>query len=199
MKKPQKDTVSLFLNKIAKTSGVKISKEDVLSLIEKIAHTHMGKTFAYMTQDDIAAQARLICIQQLKYYEPEKGSGWDDINSLERWLNRVVKNRLKNFYRDHCGSLNEEHKKARMSLSAKARNKKDDSKNYEQAQTQKEETENSVIFSELKDFVEERLSVEGLEIYRACLSEEPVKSYYKNKLRSEIQEMMQEWQNGQKN
>lgn len=198
MKRPQKDAVAIFLKKIAKTSGAKISRDEVLSLVEKIAQTHMGKTFAYMTVEDIASQARLICMQQLKFYEPEKGIGWDDINSLERWLNRVVKNRLKNFYRDHCGSLNEQHKKARVSLSAKARNSKDDAVLYEPA-TGKNETENSVVFGELKDFVEARLSEEGLEIYRACLSEEPVNSYYKNKLRLEITQIMGEWRDGKTN
>lgn len=198
MKRPQKDAVAIFLKKISKTSGAKISRDEVLSLVEKIAQTHMGKTFAYMTVEDIASQARLICMQQLKFYEPEKGIGWDDINSLERWLNRVVKNRLKNFYRDHCGSLNEQHKKARVSLSAKARNSKDDSVAYEPA-TCKNETENSVVFEELKDFVEARLSEEGLEIYRACLSEEPVNSYYKNKLRLEITQIMGEWRDGKTN
>jgi hypothetical protein len=198
VKRPQKDAVAIFLKKISKTSGAKISRDEVLSLVEKIAQTHMGKTFAYMTVEDIASQARLICMQQLKFYEPEKGIGWDDINSLERWLNRVVKNRLKNFYRDHCGSLNEQHKKARVSLSAKARNSKDDSVPYEPA-TCKNETENSVVFGELKDFVEARLSEEGLEIYRACLSEEPVNSYYKNKLRLEITQIMGEWRDGKTN
>lgn len=198
MKRPQKDAVAIFLKKISKTSGAKISRDEVLSLVEKIAQTHMGKTFAYMTVEDIASQARLICMQQLKFYEPEKGIGWDDINSLERWLNRVVKNRLKNFYRDHCGSLNEQHKKARVSLSAKARNSKDDTVLYEPA-TGKNETENSVVFGELKDFVEARLSEEGLEIYRACLSEEPVNSYYKNKLRLEITQIMGEWRDGKTN
>lgn len=198
MKRPQKDAVAIFLKKISKTSGAKISRDEVLSLVEKIAQTHMGKTFAYMTVEDIASQARLICMQQLKFYEPEKGIGWDDINSLERWLNRVVKNRLKNFYRDHCGSLNEQHKKARVSLSAKARNSKDDAVLYEPA-TGKNETENSVVFGELKDFVEARLSEEGLEIYRACLSEEPVNSYYKNKLRLEITQIMGEWRDGKTN
>lgn len=158
----------------------------------------MTKTFAYMTVEDIASQTRLICMQQLKFYEPEKGAGWDDINSLERWLNRVVKNRLKNFYRDHCGSLNEQHKKARVSLSAKARNTKEDAVAYEPA-TNKNETENSVVFAELKDFMESRLSKEGREIYRACLSEEPVNSYYKNKLRIEISQIMQEWTDGKAN
>jgi hypothetical protein len=198
VKRPQKDAVAIFLKKISKTSGAKISRDEVLSLVEKIAQTHMGKTFAYMTVEDIASQARLICMQQLKFYEPEKGIGWDDINSLERWLNRVVKNRLKNFYRDHCGSLNEQHKKARVSLSAKARNSKDDAVLYEPA-TGKNETENSVVFGELKDFVEARLSEEGLEIYRACLSEEPVNSYYKNKLRLEITQIMGEWRDGKTN
>jgi hypothetical protein len=198
VKRPQKDAVAIFLKKISKTSGAKISRDEVLSLVEKIAQTHMGKTFAYMTVEDIASQARLICMQQLKFYEPEKGIGWDDINSLERWLNRVVKNRLKNFYRDHCGSLNEQHKKARVSLSAKARNSKDDTVLYEPA-TGKNETENSVVFGELKDFVEARLSEEGLEIYRACLSEEPVNSYYKNKLRLEITQIMGEWRDGKTN
>ena len=198
MKRPQKDTVAIFLKKFSKTSEYKISREEVLSLVEKIAQTHMTKTFAYMTVEDIASQTRLICMQQLKFYEPEKGAGWDDINSLERWLNRVVKNRLKNFYRDHCGSLNEQHKKARVSLSAKARNTKEDAIAYEPA-TGKNETENSVVFAELKDFMESRLSEEGLEIYRACLSEEPVNSYYKNKLRIEISQIMQEWTHGKAN
>lgn len=198
MKRPQKDTISVFLKKISVIGDKKITHQEVINLIEKIAETHMNKTFAYMTSEDIASQTRLICIQQLKFYEPKKAAGWDDINSLERWLNRVVKNRLKNYYRDHCGSLNETHKKARRYLSATAKNKNEDIGDSFQPATSKHETEDSVIFNEFRDFVEARLTEESLEIYRACMSEEPVNSYYKNKLKIEISEIMKEWNNGKK-
>jgi len=199
VKRPQKDTIFAFLKKISVTSDKKVTHQEVVDLIEKIAKTHMNKTFAYMTSDDIASQTRLICIQQLKFYEPERAAGWDDINSLERWLNRVVKNRLKNFYRDHCGSLNEKHQKARRSLSAKAKNRNEDMGDSFHPSTSKNETEDSVIFNELRDFVEARLTEESLEIYRACMSEEPVNSYYKNKLKVEISEILKGWNNGEKN
>lgn len=193
-----KDPIKSFIKKINKNNKKKISYEEVIDIIEAIAKTHRSKKFGFMTEEDIESQVRLICVQQIKFFDITKESDITHQKSLERWLNKIVKNRLKNFYRDHCGSLNEQHKKARVSLSAKARNTKDDAVSYEPS-TGKNETENSVVFGELKDFVESRLSEEGLEIYRACLSEEPVNSYYKNKLRVEISQIMEEWKHGKAN
>ena len=113
-KKNKKDrTLSEVIDYINTFSDMGITESDLLEVIQKIASIHRKKTFAYFTEEDIESQVVLICLEQIKYYEPLKGAGTSTMNSIERWLNRVTKNRLSNYYRDNYSSVNEKHKKTR--------------------------------------------------------------------------------------
>ena len=90
-----KDPIKSFIKKINKNNKKKISYEEVIDIIESIAKTHRAKKFGFMTEEDIESQVRLICIQQIKFFDITKESDITHQKSLERWLNKIVKNRLK--------------------------------------------------------------------------------------------------------
>ena len=92
-----KDPIKSFIKKINKNNKKKISYEEVIDIIESIAKTHRAKKFGFMTEEDIESQVRLICIQQIKFFDITKESDITHQKSLERWLNKIVKNRLGSF------------------------------------------------------------------------------------------------------
>ena len=175
-------------------SSDKITINEMIEVIGKIQRMHRNKSFSYFSEEDIESQVALICIQQIKYYEPSKAAGSNTINSIERWLNRVVKNRLSNYYRDNYSSVNENHKKTRANL-----NNCIDISSIESILKQNSSSSNEdqpisdIVFNEFKDFVESKLSKDVLDIYYACLDDENVSSYYKTKLSKELDVVFNEW------
>lgn len=200
-KNKQDRTLSEVIDYINTFSEIKITEEDVLGVIQKIAGIHRKKTFAYFTEEDIESQVVLICLEQIKYYEPLKGAGHTTLNSIERWLNRVTKNRLSNYYRDNYSSVNEKHKKTRASLNNCLDLDVINTMRDSSAHSFEEDPSYSLRLGEFKEFVEKNLSPEILEIYHACLDEENVSSYYKSKLTSEMAEVLDKWKkiNGEEN
>jgi hypothetical protein len=187
------DPIKSFLKKINKKEKEKLSYDDVVNVIEMIAKMHRGKKFGFMTEEDIESQVRLICIQQLKFFDPKKEADVTHNKSLERWLNKIVKNRLKNFYRDHCLSVNEKHSSARQSLSRSACSPDEQNHLINQNSIQKSNIQDELEHAELQEFIEARLDESHMEIYTACLNDEAVTPYYKNKLMAKIEEILKEW------
>lgn len=187
------DPIKTFLKKINKKGKEKISYDEVINIIEMIARTHRAKKFGFMTEDDIESQVRLICIQQLKFFDLSKEADVTHHKSLERWLNKIVKNRLKNFYRDHCLSVNEKHSSARQSLSRSASSLPDKNQSFDSNSVQKSTVYEDVEYEELKIFIIKNLDESYVEIYNACINDEAVTPYYKNKLLIKISEIMKEW------
>ena len=187
------DPIKTFLKKINKKGKEKISYDEVINIIEMIARTHRAKKFGFMTEDDIESQVRLICIQQLKFFDLSKEADATHHKSLERWLNKIVKNRLKNFYRDHCLSVNEKHSSARQSLSRSASSLPDKNQSFDSNSVQKSTVYEDVEYEELKIFIIKNLDESYVEIYNACINDEAVTPYYKNKLLIKISEIMKEW------
>jgi hypothetical protein len=188
-----KDPVKTFIKNINKNNKNKISYEEVLSIIENIAKTHRGKKFGFMTEEDIESQVRLICIQQIKFFDITKESDITHQKSLERWLNKIVKNRLKNFYRDHCLSVNKKHATARQNLSKSASSDIEKTESLNKNAITKSNIIEDLEFQELRDFIIKNLDSQMLEIYEACISDEAVTPYYKNKLIAKVNELMIEW------
>ena len=197
MKKDEdKDLIDNLVKKINSFSADSVSKEDIIDLIDKISSMHRNKKFGYFSEEDIQSQVVLICLQQIIYYEPEKAVGTSSINSLERWLNRVVKNRLANYYRDNYSSVNEKHKKTRLNLN----NCLDISQfNFDEDKFEKPNPTYQLELDEYKKFIEDRLTDDLKEIYNACLDDENVSSYYKSKLGNEIAKINEEWEEVNKN
>ncbi len=175
-------------------SDHQITEEDIIGIIYKIAKIHRNKTFSYFSEEDIEAQVMLICLQQIRYYEPSKAAGNTSINSIERWLNRVTKNRLSNYYRDNYSSINKNHRQTRINLNncldISLVNHIKRSKDLMDS----EDPTYSLRFKEFKSFVESNLKEDLLEIYQACLNEENVSSYYKSKLSQELLRLINQWE-----
>ena len=201
-KKNKKDrTLDEVIDYINTFSEVGITESNLLEIIQKIASIHRKKTFAYFTEEDIESQVVLICLEQIKYYEPLKGAGTSTMNSIERWLNRVTKNRLSNYYRDNYSSVNEKHKKTRANLNNCLDLDNVNTTKNSSAHSFQEDPTYDLRLNEFRNFVEENLSPDILEIYYACLDEENVSSYYKSKLTVEMEEVLDKWNkmNGEKN
>jgi len=192
--KENKDNpVKALVKTMNKSFTDKVTEEDIVNVIEYVSKMHRGKKFAYFTEDDIESQAKLICLQQIKHYEPEKGIGTSPINSLERWLNRVIKNRLANYYRDNYTSVNEKHKESRVNLANCLELDSINTTNETSAYIKGDIQLKSLEYGELVDFIESNLSEQLKDVYHDCLNDENVSSYYKGKLLKEIQDIMVEW------
>lgn len=188
----EKDPVKNFL-KENRTKNWTVSYSDVIEVIDCVAKTHRSKKFGFMTEDDIESQVRLICIQQLKFYEKNKEKDKNPKKNLEKWLNKIAKNRLKNFYRDNCSSVNKKHAESRRKLANSANSFEDSNLSLDKNSIVKSNIELDIEYKELQDFVLSRLDEIYKEIYLACLANEAVTSYYKNKLDSKIREILIEW------
>ena len=114
------------------------------------------------------------------------------MNSVERWLNRVVKNRLANYYRDNYSSVNEKHRKTRVNLN-NCLDIDSVNINVDKIKQLEKDPEYNLIYQEYKRFIEENLDDEMRQIYDACIEEENVSSYYKTKLNQEISSLNLLW------
>jgi hypothetical protein len=75
----------------------------IVQIVDKIVIIHQGKTFAHFDSCDIAQEIRLMCCRKLDGYNVERAKPEDYYKGLEHWLNRVVRNGLRNLYRDNMG------------------------------------------------------------------------------------------------
>ena len=171
----------------------KITEQDLIDIINTVALFHRNKVFSYYTSDDIYSEVWLIALKSLQYYEPNRGRGPSTANSLERWLNRVVKNRLANLYRDRYSSVNNKYRQSRMnimnSLSLDIIDINRDLSGFSYVH----KYEDSLIYQELTDFVESKLSNDLLSTYRDCLEGKEISTYYKSKLKNAMTDIMIEW------
>jgi hypothetical protein len=186
------DVLTKLINKNAKTK-IKVTTFEVIEVIDNVGKMHRNKKFSYFTEDDIESQAKLICLQQMIHYEPSKASGTSPLNSLERWLNRVVKNRLSNYYRDNYTSVNKKHMLSRMNLANCLEFDSIDITGETSAFVKKGEQLDSLEYNEFVLFVEENLEDGLRRIYYDCLNDESVSSYYRSKLFKRTEELTSEW------
>lgn len=81
-----------------------ISKAKLLEIatpiINKIAESRRGKTFAYYQSDDISQEVWVLCLDALDRFDISKASTPKLPDQIERYLNSHVSNRLKNLMRD---------------------------------------------------------------------------------------------------
>jgi hypothetical protein len=192
----QKDPIKNFL-KINKSKDWSVSYSEVVEIINSVAKIHRSKKFGFMTEDDIESQVKLICLQQLKFYEKSKETDRNPKKNLEKWLNKIAKNRLKNFYRDNCSSVNKKHAESRKRLASSANSFEETNCSFDKNAVVNSNIYNTVEYEELQKFVMERLDPIYQEIFKACLSNEAVTSYYRNKLEFRIKEILLEWNNNE--
>lgn len=182
-----------IVKRINKEVNDKITEQDLIDIINTVSIFHRNKVFSYYTSEDICSEIWLIALKSLQYYEPNRGKGPSTSNSLERWLNRVVKNRLANLYRDRYSSVNNKYRQSRMnimnSLSLEIIDINKDLSGFSYVH----KYEDSLIYQELMDFVESRLSIDLLDTYKDCLAGKEISTYYKSKLKSVMADIMIEW------
>ena len=151
-----------------------MSKEEIYEVITKVAKNHCKKKFAYLTEDDIENKAWEIALKQLPEFVVSKGKAKNPAKSLEHWLNAVVSNRLKNYYRDEFEVKNKSQIVSPVSLD-----------------TTMDTPDLNIGFvdiynSEFWNLIIRNLSDNYLDILEAILSGEKVNTYYKNKLQTKI-------------
>jgi len=74
------------------------SDPKVFEIINKIAESHSGKKFGYLSKDDLKNEIWVICLDKLKDFDYEKGE-------LEHFLRVSVKNRLVNRFKEMTKSV----------------------------------------------------------------------------------------------
>lgn len=193
VKKKKDDPVEALVKLINKTTEDRVQASDIIDVIEHISKTHRHKKFSYFTEEDIDSQAKLICLQQIKHYEPEKALGTSTLNSLERWLNRVVKNRLANYYRDNYTSVNKKHMTSRMNLANCLAFDSINLTGETSVFIRNGGQLDAVEYKEFVSFVEENLEDSFNRIYYDCLNGESVSSYYRSKLLKRVEGLLKEW------
>jgi len=191
--KDKQITLDILAKNIRESTGENITESDLIEVINKIAHMHQNKKFGYFTEEDIFSQVWVICLEQLNTYDPNKGEGDNQLNSFERWFNKIVRNRLSNFYRDKYLSVNEKHRLSRMNLINCLNIDNIDVTHEINARCVDSGTASNLILEEFKDFVEKRLSDDVRDIYHDCIDDENVSSYYRSKLARELNNIIKEW------
>jgi hypothetical protein len=175
-----------------------IDQEELEAVISKVAHNHRHKHFGYFTEEDIFGEVWVICLKQLQHYQPQRGKGDSPINNLERWLNKVVRNRLANLYRDRYSSVNDKYRRTRMNIMNTLPFDVVDTSRESKGWGYTEDVSFDACYQEFFDFVEERLgkltnNEELLNIFFDCLYSESVTPYYRNKLKAALIPIIEEW------
>ena len=153
------------------------------------------RAFQYMNfPEDIEGEIWIICIKQLHFYIPSKGKGHNINNSLERWLNRVVHNRLANLYRDRYSSVNKAFRTARMNImNSISLDQVDTSRERLNRWSYSEDKNYQLVQQEFLSFIEGRLEPELIDVLYNCIYDGAVTSYYKAKLKEALLPIIEEW------
>lgn len=179
---------------ITKKTKEKVSEDDLIGAMNRVAKNHRKKKFGYFTEEDIEGEIKALILKHLDSFDYTKGKGPSVVNSFERWFNKVIHNKLFNFHRDKYSSTNETYKNSRMNimncLDLNYMLKRGD---LDSVCKMNENKLDDIIYDELKEFVESRLSPECYIIYNDCMEDENVSPYYKNKLSTELEKIMEEW------
>lgn len=193
----ENNAIQTFVARINKKCDESLTEDDVVEIIQNIGNIHCHKKFAYHDEDDMRGQIALICLDRISKYDPEKSSGTSIKNKIERFLNTTVKNRLITFYRDSCGSVNEDYRRTRMNLMNCLPMDNVDAKEFNRRVEDVDFTDN-LIYEELTEFVESGLmeidpSGDLINIYYDLIANESVTAYYRAKLNDALNKLLTEW------
>lgn len=155
-----------------------LSKDKIYEIAEKVAENHKNKAFGLYSSEDIKQQVWQIILEQLPGFNHSRGKVKKPEEALERWLNRVVSNRLKNFYRDRHTVPNKNCQTVNQTDYMK------DSGNVVERSIDNlmEEVVSNEYWAKIKSSLDEN----DMDILEALLSGEKINTYYKNKLFSKI-------------
>ena len=157
-----------------------LTKNEILEIINKVVLNHSNKEFDGFLKEDIIQECWLMSLKQLNKFDIKKTKNSDPKKALEHWLNKVLSNRLKNFYRDkhvvpkknfNCVSID----------------------NNEILNFLSGSDVNNIIYSELFNYILNNLDEEKVYILECILSGESINSYYKNKIIKLIKELVRKY------
>lgn len=147
-----------------------LTREQVERVIEKVARNHQHKAFDCYTYDDIYQQVWEIALEIMGKFDIDRKKVKNPESAFEHWLNAVISNRLRNFYRDKFTvpkkNLNITYGEA--ALDSRAVNLE------------------HLLSSDVLDKIIENLSAEGVDILDSVMSGEVISNYYRQKLIDEI-------------
>lgn len=179
-----------MINKHLKT----LSQKEVESVIIKVANNHANKHFGSYQSDDIIQQASMICWQKLPEFQIKRAKDKNnEAQSLENWLNKVVSNRLKNFYRDHYQNKRKLFKSDKSEYDLKKRESLLEPTNIHGVacfQSKDDLPDNLPL--ELLNSILPHLTNEDIDIIECLLNGEKVNSYYKKYLQKKVRDIIDE-------
>jgi hypothetical protein len=171
-----------------------LSPKEVTEIIQKVAENHKHKTFGSFTSDDIYQQACLICTIKIQEFSIHKQNTKKPKQALENFLNKVVSNRLKNFFRDNEGIHYKDYKSDKSSFDKQQRinllNPID--VHVTNDRNLKHSFEENFESLDLLEFIFKRLDEENIEILESVLSGDNINSYHKSKLCEEVKKILNE-------
>lgn len=165
-----------------------LTKEEIYEVISAVAKNHKNKSFECYTPDDIEQEVWVIALQKLPEFELDRTKQTNLKKSLEHWLNKVVSNRLSNFYRDKWTVPNKEHIKNSQTLF----NPEIDVQYLEKICNQDSNIFNNLILQENWQLILKNLNEVYFDILDSILNGEDVTPYYKIKLLSKIKTILEE-------
>lgn len=185
--------LSQLAKNISKYSVHPIEMKDIIEVITFVSKIHMNKKFGYFEAEDIQGEVWIICLNQINQYNFTITDKYYPMKHLEKWLNRVVKNRLMNFYRDRYSSVNEKLKISRFNIIHHLPLDVVDVEREKNFCSFNESKIDNLIFQEFYDYLTDNLNDEFLSIFLDMLSDENVSSYYRVKLREQVESLYSQW------
>lgn len=158
-----------------------LTKTQIEKVIEKVAQNHCHKKFDIHSENDIKQEVWIICLSKIKEFDFSRGQVDNEEESLERFLNTVVSNRLANFYRDKFVVPNREHLKKSQTLI----NKEIDIGILDNKCHK--DVLHDLFVNEQMSHIKNKLTILELDILESLLNGETIPSYYKIKLITKIQ------------
>jgi hypothetical protein len=171
-----------------------LTQKEITEIVQKVAENHKHKVFGSFTEDDIYQQACLICVSKIPEFCIQKQNVKKPKQALENFLNKVVSNRLKNFFRDHEGihyktyksDKSPHDKQRRINLLNPIDVHTTNDKNL------KNSFEENFESLDLLEFITKRLDEEHIEILESILSGDNINSFHKSRLCEEVKNILQD-------
>ena len=157
-----------------------MTEQEIYEVIAKVAKNHRAKKFGSYSSEDIEQEVWIIALEKMPDFELDKVLVKDPQKKLEHWLNTVVSNRLKNFYRDKHVVPS---KYSKTITSPNPLSIVNEERTIEELKTQKPE-QWEVVLRNLNEL--------DIEVLDAWFSGERITSYYKCKLRKKINKIVVE-------
>ncbi len=171
-----------------------LTDEEIQQVITKVANNHAGKSFGSYQSEDIVQQSLMICWQKLPEYQSKRAKEKHNTKqSLENWLNKVVSNRLKNFYRDNHQNKRKKFKTDKSDYDLKKRESLLEPASINEIYSfEAKDISYGGFSTELLTLILPKISYEEYDILESVLNGEKINSYYKKQLQRKVRSILSE-------